>query len=136
MEELIGFLTSWEFGSPLYFWLGSALILLALFSPIFRKRKGLGLDFRYWEQRVKFQSKRVWVLTTLVAITSILMAAVLGDPYTLKKQTVRTYGKPVMVVLDISGSMDAKPRRRFIPGGEPIDERTNFEKARETFQYL
>jgi len=136
MEELTGFLASWEFGSPLNFWLGSALVLLVLFSPIWQKRKGLRLDFRYWEPKVKLQSSLLWVLFTLVAMISILMAVVLGDPYTVKIQTVRTYGKPVMVVLDVSGSMEAKPRKRFVPDGEPVDERTNYEKALDTFEYL
>jgi hypothetical protein len=136
MEELTRLLTSWEFGSPLYFGLGSALILFCVFVPFLKKRKGLRLDFKFWEQRITFQSKRGWVLSTLVGITSILMAAVLGDPHTVAKQTIRTYGKPVMLVLDISGSMEAKPRRRFTPQGEKVDERTSFEKARDTFQYL
>jgi hypothetical protein len=136
MEELTRFLTSWEFGSPLYFWLGSALLLLSVFAPFLRKKKGLRLDFNYWGRRIEFRSKRMWVLSTLVVIASILMTAVLGDPHTLTKQRVRTYGKPVMVVVDISGSMEAKPRRRFTPNGEPADERTSFEKARDTFQYL
>lgn len=136
MESLINLLNSCQFGSPLYFWLGSAIILLFVFFPLFRKRKGLRLDFKYWEGRVKFQSKRVWLLSALVAITCILMAGVLAGPHTLTKQTIRTYGKPVMLVIDVSGSMEAKPRRRFTPNGEPVDERTNFEKARDTFVYL
>lgn len=126
MEELRKFVASSEFASPLYFWIGSALVLLLIFLPLFRKRRGLALDLTYWERRVEFKSKRVWVLSVLVAITSILMATVLANPQIVTKPSVAIYGKPVMAVIDISGSMEYRGR----PGKEGL---SNFEKARGVF---
>lgn len=134
MEELVKFLGSPEFGSPLYFWIGCVLTLFLIFFPPFGKREGLRLDFKYWKKRVEFQSKKVWVLSILVVITSVLMAAVLANPQAVKERSVRIYGKPVMAVIDISGSMEYKARRRptagVMPGGEEL---SNFEKARGVF---
>lgn len=126
MEELRKFLASCEFASPLYFWIGSALVLLLIFLPLFRKRRGLRLDLTYWERRVEVKSKRVWALSILVAITSILMATVLANPQTVTKQSVLIYGKPVMAVIDVSGSMDYR-------GGAGKEGLTSFEKARGVF---
>jgi LPXTG-motif cell wall-anchored protein len=41
LEELATFWSSLEFDNPLYFWIGGALILLLIFIPWFRKRRGL-----------------------------------------------------------------------------------------------
>ncbi|GEM_PF-3092514 len=126
MEGLIKFLAPSEFASPLYFWIGSALVLLLIFLPLFRKRRGLALDLTYWERRVEFKSKRVWVLSVLVAITSILMATVLSNPQIVTRQSAPIYGKPVMAVIDLSGSMEYRGR----PGKEGL---SSFEKARGVF---
>jgi hypothetical protein len=136
VEELIKFLGSSEFASPLYFWIGGALVLFLIFFPVTRKRRGLAIDLQYWKPRVAFKSKRVWVLSILVAIASILMAGVLADPQTLTKQSIRIYGKPVMVVIDVSGSMGAKPQTLARKDAGPVDARTSFEKARDTFNDL
>jgi hypothetical protein len=108
MEEVAKFLASCEFASPHLFWIAGGLVLLTFFFPLFGRRKGLALDLRYWRGRIEFRTKRVWVLWILVAITSLLMATALGNPQTLTKQSVRIYGKPVMVVIDVSGSMQVK----------------------------
>lgn len=130
MEELAKFLASCEFATPLYFWIGGALVLLLIFFPVLRKRRGLAIDLQYWKEKVAFKSKRVWVLSILVAIASILMAGVLSDPQFTTISIDSIYGKPVMVVVDISGSMEAKPKPRL------EDQRTNFEKARTIFEEL
>ncbi len=129
MEELTRFLASCEFASPLYFWMGSALVLLLIFFPLFRKRRGLRLDLKYWKGRVEFKGERVWVLWTLIAITSLLMATVLTNPRILTRQSVPIYGKPVMAVIDVSGSMEYRGR----PGKEGP---SSFEKARNVFYDL
>jgi hypothetical protein len=136
MEELVRLLASCEFASPLYFWLGGALALFLIFFPVTRKRRGLAIDLQYWKTRLAFKSKRVWVLSILVAIASILMAGVLADPQILTKQSVRIYGKPVMLVIDVSGSMEAKPRTLARKDAGPVDQRTSFEKARDVFYDL
>lgn len=135
MEELIKLLASCEFASPLYFWIGSALILFSIFFPLFRKRKGLRLDLKYWEKRVEFKSRRLWVFSILVAITSILMATVLTNPQVVTQPSVSIYGKPVMAVIDVSGSMEYVERQRR-PSKEaigPAEELSNLEKAQGVF---
>jgi hypothetical protein len=64
------------------------------------------------------------------------MATVLADPQILTEQSVRIYGKPVMLVIDVSGSMGVKPRTVATGGAGPADIRTNFEKARDIFNDL
>jgi hypothetical protein len=130
VEELTRFLASCEFATPLYFWIGGAFVLLLVFFQLLRKRRGLAIDLQYWKRKVAFKSKRVWVLSILVAIASILMAGVLSDPQFTTISNDSIYGKPVMVVVDISGSMEAKPKPRL------EDQRPNFEKARTIFEEL
>ncbi len=130
MEELTRFLASCEFATPLYFGIGGVLVLLLIFFPVLRKRRGLAIDLQYWKPRVAFKSKRVWVLSIPVVIISILMAGVLSDPQVTTSPVASIYGKPVMTVVDVSGSMEAKPKPRM------EDQRTNYEKAREAFYDL
>jgi len=129
MEELRRLVASSGFSSPLYFWIGSALALLLIFLPLFRKRRGLALDLAYWGRKVEFKSRRVWVFSVLVAIASILMATVLTDPQIPTKTSIPMYGKPVMIVIDVSGSMEYRGR----PGQEGL---SSFEKARGVFDDL
>lgn len=125
MEESAKFLASCEFATPLYFGIGGALVLLLIFFPWARKRRGLAIDLTYWKRKVAFKSKRVWVLSVLVVIASILMAGVLSDPRVPTRPIASIYGKPVMLVVDVSGSMVADT------GPQP--QRTSFEEAREAF---
>jgi hypothetical protein len=137
MEELTRFLASWEFSSPRSFWIGSAAALFLIFFPFPGRKRGLALDLQFWKRRVAFRSERVWVLSILVALASLLMGAVLADPHLVRKKTVRIYGKPVMVVIDVSGSMEYRPRRRPTAPMLPREEElSNFEKARKAFQNL
>jgi hypothetical protein len=101
--------------------------LFLIFFPWARKRGGLAIDLQYWKRKVAFKSKRVWVLSILVAIVSILMAGVLSDPQFTTRSIDSIYGKPVMIVLDVSGSMGYK---------EKLQQQTSFEKAREVFEDL
>lgn len=129
MEDLRGLVASSDFTSPLYFWIGSALVLLLIFLPLSRKRSGLALDLTYWGREVEFKSRRVWAFSAVVAITSILMAVALTNPQIATKTSVPMYGKPVMIVMDVSGSMEYRGR----PGQEGL---SSFEKARGVFDDL
>lgn len=62
-----------------------------------------------------------------IAITSFLMITALADPQIVSRQTVFIQGKPVMLVIDISGSMDV------IPPGEEI---SYYEKAKQVVEYI
>lgn len=136
MEELTKLLASCEFASPFYFWIGSSLLLLLIFFRLFRERRGLRLDLRYWGRRTEFKSKRVWVLSSLVAMGSILVAAAAANPTGTARQRVPIHGKPVMLVIDVSGSMGMEPGKYAAEGERSVDERTHFEKARAVFDDL
>jgi hypothetical protein len=125
MEELAKFLASCEFATPLYFWIGGALVLLLIFFPWARKRRGLAIDLQYWRPRVVFKSKRVWVLSIPVVIISILMAGAFYGPHIITRTSTLIYGKPVMLVVDVSGSM--------ITGTELEPQLTNREVALEAY---
>lgn len=129
MEKLTEFLASCEFASPLRFGIGSALLLVCIFFPLFQRRRGLALNLAYWRRRVALGSRGAWALSGLVAITSILLAAALTDPQMAIKQRVPLYGKPVMVVVDVSGSMEYRGRA----GREGL---SSIEKARAVFDDL
>jgi hypothetical protein len=136
VEKVIGLLASCQFASPASFWIASGLALLLLFCPRPGRRNGLRIDLAYWKSKVRFRGGRSWVLSILLAGNSLLMAAVLADPYVLEHRTVPIYGKPVMAVIDISGSMGSEPGRYARRGAEPVDRRTNFGKACAVFADL
>jgi Mg-chelatase subunit ChlD len=129
MEELRGLVASLDLTSPLLFWTGTALVLLLIFLPLFRKRRGLALDLGYWGRKVEFKSRRVWVFSGLATISSLLMAMALPNPQIATKTSVPKYGKPVMIVIDVSGSMEYRGR----PGQEGL---SSFEKARGVYDDL
>ena len=112
MEEITSFLDSCEFTTPLYFWIAGALVLLLIFFPWFGRKKGLAIDLQYWKREVTFKSKRVWALSIPVVITSILMVGVLSEPQVTDKPITYIYGYPVMLVIDISGSMGVETKQR------------------------
>lgn len=131
MEELGKFLASCEFTFPLYFWIGGALALLLIFFPVTGRKRGLAIDLQYWQARIAFKSKRALIFSILVTITSILIALALSDPQITVKPSVSIYGKPVVAVVDVSGSMQSKVRSYGA-----VDLRTGYEKARDIFQDL
>ncbi len=123
------FLALSEFRSPLYFWVGAALTLLLIFLPVFKKRRGLAIDLQYWKGRIAFQSKRVPVLSCLLVSVAILLAAMLADPQFTTKSAQVVHGKPVMIVVDVSGSMGYTG----VPGKEKV---SSFEQALQVYQDL
>lgn len=135
MEELIAFLGSIEVSFPLVLELGGALVLFLTFFPWPRQKRGLALDLRYWKRTPQFKNERVLLMSALVVVISLLLVTISADPQVPSIHSLRIYGKPVMIVIDVSGSMEAKPRviRR---NEEPVDQRTGFEKARDVFNGL
>jgi hypothetical protein len=113
----------------LVFWVGSALVLLVIFLPGYKKKHGLAFDLGYWQPKVALNDKGRWLFTVLIALISILMVMILANPLVTIRQTVAIYGKPVMVVVDVSGSMEYKGRA----GKEGLSAR---EKARIVFDDL
>ncbi|MFC2026927.1 VWA domain-containing protein [Chloroflexota bacterium] len=126
MEELAKSIASLEFATPVYFWIGGAVVLLLIFFPWTRKRRGLTIDLQYWKQEVAFKSKRVWALSIPIVIVSILTAGVLSDPQVTTRPITYVYGYPVMIVMDISGSM----------GVMEGPHRTSFTEAYEAYNDL
>ena len=132
MEELSRWLASCDVVSPWLFGIAAALTLLLIFLPGLRKRRGLALDLRHWAPRVQFKSRRILVFALLSAAASLLLAAALAEPQVTVKPIVSIYGKPVVAVVDISGSMGAKPKV-YVGGVANQDQRNGYEKARDIF---
>jgi hypothetical protein len=135
VEDLVRYLASTEFASPGWLWIAGPLALLLIFLPIRRKAAGLGADLVYWRPRLALKSPRLGVQSALVILATLLLAVALADPQVTVKPSVSIYGKPVMTVIDVSGSMESKVRRRASDTG-PVDLRTSFEKARDIFHDL
>jgi hypothetical protein len=112
MGELAEFVNSCEFDTPLYFWVACALILLLIFLPWKGRRRGYAIDLHYWQARVTLKSRRYWLLAVPVVVASVLMAGVLVEPQMVEKQVTHIYGYPVMLVIDVSGSMGAGTNQR------------------------
>jgi hypothetical protein len=129
MEELSKVLSTFEIGSPLRAWIGGALALLIVFFPLFKKTRGMALDLGSWQRTIALQSKWRWTLPVLVAVATILMAVVMADPQVTTRESVPVYGKPVMVVIDVSGSMEYTGRA----GTEGLSP---LEKGRKVFYDL
>lgn len=123
MEELTSVFASLEFASPLYFWLGGAVILLGMFLPFLKRKRELHFDRGYWKKKIKLVNKKTWAIPALIIVISLLTAAALANPLIVEKRNIPFYGKPVMVVVDVSGSMGLTYREKDSPLG----------KAREVF---
>jgi hypothetical protein len=132
MEDLSRWLASLGMVSPWLFAIAAAITLLLIFLPGFRRRRGLALDLRHWTPRLEFKSRRIVVFVLLSSVASLLIAAGLAVPYMTVKPNVSIYGKPVLAVVDISGSMGAKPKA-YVNGVANQDQRNGYEKARDIF---
>lgn len=104
MEELGRFLASFRLGAPERLGLGVALLAVVFLSAV-RKGRGLALDWRFWSTLVSFNGRWVWALRGMIAIACLLLALALADPQWVVRERIPIYGKPVLVVVDISGSM-------------------------------
>jgi hypothetical protein len=134
MAELIPVLSSLRFTQPVGLLVGVALAVTLVLLQLRRRRDGLAFDGRWWGGRVKLRSNGVWVMTVLVALAVLLMVAALGAPEVVATEKVYIYGKPVVAVIDVSGSMDyvaRSTRRNVVPeAGEPM---SNLDQARAVF---
>ncbi len=107
MEGLSRFFASLEFDAPFYIWIGATLLLLLVFLPQADKRRGLAFDSGYWNSKVALKSSGVWMLLIPLVITSALILGALPGPKETKETVTYIYGYPVMLVIDVSGSMGA-----------------------------
>lgn len=107
MERLFGSLVSVDLATPLVFWIGSTLLLLCIFVP-FKQKTGLALDLGFWKSKVAIGDRKRWPFQVLLAAASLLMALVAADPEITTQKTAAIYGRPVMLVVDVSGSMEYK----------------------------
>ncbi len=136
MAELTRMLASWTFTSLIGLSLGGALLLLFTILRPRYSREGLAFELGYWARQVDLRSRRAWIMTLLAVMITALLAAGLGAPKVTARERVSIYGKPVMTVVDVSGSMDYRARLRSTTPGGPVqrEERSNIEKARAIFQ--
>ena len=132
MEELNRWLASFEVVSPWFFGIGATLTLLLIFLPGSKKRHGLALDLRHWTLHIEFKSRRILVFAIFSVAISLLLAAALAEPKIMVKPSVSIYGKPVVAVVDVSGSMAAKPKA-YVGGVPNLDQRNSYQKARDIY---
>jgi hypothetical protein len=132
MAELGRWLAACNMVSPWLFGSAAALTLLLIFLPGLGKKGGLALALRHWTPHVEFKSRRMLVFTLLSIVASFLITAGLAEPYVAVKPRVSIYGKPVVAVVDVSGSMGAKAKA-FVAGVANQDQRNGYEKARDIF---
>jgi hypothetical protein len=125
MEELADFIDSCEFATPVYFWIAGALALLLIFIPWIGRKNGLSFDLQFWKNKFEFKSRRVLKISVPVIIATVLLAGILAQPQITTRPVTYVYGYPVMLVVDISGSM-----------GVGYSEATPFGKSYEIFSDL
>jgi Ca-activated chloride channel family protein len=104
MEELGEFFSSFRLGTPVYFWIAIAVALIVIFFP-FLKKSRLAIDLKYWEEKIKFRSKRVWRLSVPVILITIMLAGAIAAPQVKVTSSTDIYGIPVLLAMDVSGSM-------------------------------
>lgn len=110
MEELMRIFSSLEFASPFYFWIGGAAIIFSIFFPILRTKKNLRWDRSCWIKKVpELKGKKPWLLFILMGVTSLLIAAAFANPQIVEKRSIPLQGKPVMILFDVSGSINPAP---------------------------
>ncbi len=125
MEGLVNFIDSCEFATPVYFWIAGALALLLIFIPWGRRKAALSFDIKFWKNKLECKSKRVLKLSIPVILATVLLAGVMAQPQITTRPVTYVYGYPVMLVVDISGSM-----------GVGYSETTPFGKSYEIFTDL
>lgn len=96
--------SSINFNDPLYFWIVIIFLLLFTFLPWLRKKKGLAIDLNYWNTHISFKSNRFFIFSIFSIFISVLLASLLVNPQLITKADSIIVGKPVMLVIDCSGS--------------------------------
>jgi hypothetical protein len=119
MERFVEALASLELTTPLAFWASSVGLLLCIFIPRLRAKQGFALDLSYWKPAAPLDHPGKWLFYGLLAATSVLIALIAANPHITTKKNVIIYGRPVMLVVDVSGSMEYRGR----PGKEGLSAR-------------
>ncbi len=132
MADLTRALAQFDLVSPWLLVAAAAICLLVFIWPRGGKRRSLALDLQYWRRRVPLQSRRLMIFGALAASASLLITTALAEPRMTVKPSVSIYGKPVVAVVDVSGSMGSTPKA-FVGGVENRDKRNGYEKARDIF---
>ncbi len=126
---------AFDASTPWLFVVAMGIALAILFAPSRRQGSALALNWRHWAAHIEFKSSRLLILSPLAVAGCLFVAAGLADPQVTTKPTYSIYGKPVIAVVDISGSMGAAPRR-WAGDPMPTDRRNGYEKARDVFNDL
>ena len=91
-----------------YFFLLAALFMLALFVPIFLKGRAIYFPLGFWEKKVRLRKPILLLMPLLVVSTALLFAFIISGPETSKQKIAsREYNQPVLLVMDVSGSMSS-----------------------------
>jgi len=128
VEKLVSFFNSLEFDNPQYFWLGGIIMLLLIFLPRIFVKRGLAIDLEFWKPLLPLKNKRMLVFSVPVVLITLFLALTLINPQLISRSSSVVIGKPVMLVIDISGST--------VGASELHPEMTGQEAARYTFENL
>jgi hypothetical protein len=107
LEKLAMFWESVEFSTPEYFIIAGIGVLLLIFIPLSRRKRGLAIDLDYWQTHISSKGKRVLIMSVPVILISLLLAGALATPQSISRDSKLIVGKPVLMVVDYSGSTSA-----------------------------
>ncbi len=107
MEKLAMFWKSVEFSTPEYFIIAGIVVLLLIFIPLSRRKRGLAIDLDYWQTHISSKGKRVLIMSIPIILISLLLAGALATPQSISRNSKLIVGKPVLMVVDYSGSTSA-----------------------------
>lgn len=108
VEELIRLLQLLHFSSPIYFFIALILMAIAIFAPKRREIRGLKMNIGYFSKRTKLKTGRRFTIPALIIMTTLLLAVAFAGPSLVSSRMHSTsYSKPMMVIIDVSGSMTA-----------------------------
>ncbi len=122
MGSLNGAASLGRLAQPALFWAAAAALLAAVFLPYLhlarsgtrfrwaRRRGGLAFDTAFWREHVDLRSRHTGWSALPVLLSGLLLAGALAGPQVAVPRPPQDYGKPVMLVVDVSGSMSYKDR--------------------------
>ncbi len=124
MEKLIEFLSTIKLDTPLYFLIALAVGILLFLFPIWKKKR-LSVDMGYWEKKLTFKSNRLLIFFVPVMLVLVLLSFSIAGLKQTQTETVDIYGIPVMLVVDISASMEGSTSRTLEAYYNLLDNRGN-----------
>lgn len=111
-----------EVASPVVFLAAAFGILLAIFADLRRRNSRFYFPIGFWRKRVRFRDTTLPV-AMLIGGNVLLLALALAQPYLDQKTgAAHAYQKPVLLIFDVSGSMNGESYRESLKTFNKIQE--------------